>query len=878
MINQARKINLTRKNKNKGGDKRTRGQLSRGQSMGNPKITRRKKLKISNSNTPQGKTTQGKTTQGKTTQGNTTQGREPIVIDLDNSDMYFMMLNIFGHDPIHDFRGDRVDDVIKVVNELVLGQKVQTGGGNDSDNYLNDEEYLEDGFDAMDSNEQLFQDDRIFQDDFLLRQVESIMPQITILKNATTNAPIAWRTRGNLSKLQFINEYIRDFMLKLFGYYYDDTKTGGRVVNTHNTSLLNVKQNTHDKSLFNVKPNTKANTKAKANSEQALVIEEVSDDVYMKSQNIGRLTFGRYLADIYKKELTQTEQNFLKDLLTFTYDLYNILASFDKRKSFFHIMDTNTVYSCMLLYILRDEKTFPTDMSVLISQVIDSRYTDQANDDFTSPGSHILTEERSVTPAEKTIARTQTTKQKGGDATIEENDDLLKLELLQLIKLVEQKKIIEEALATRITENGILNKKKIKYYNSIILKLSSGKLSPKLKDNILWDINNMIKKLNSKIENMNKTPKNKDKLTPSQKETKNLVLKYIALGAINFIDSSGVVNFIDSSGVVNAGVVITNSKNKELVEFEYKKLDSISENGTNHSTYDAELFKTFQEVIKVKDYQDFPFNVITNEEGLSYYKKYSEVINNAVKGLHNIKGWNIICPYSSIADAQGTFGSCVNNFKLEVGEMNCTIRNEGRNSLYQVITKLDTKGKGKKFKILEMKTITIFKEGKRMESKTTVDVTTSIPIQMKAASQIHNQFDSNDDSMHSLSVKSSYVNIMKLLKEKFASGNPWESFENIDHYMDLIRVASRKGNGDVYQEINGVAENGGYVDTQIPSNKRRIGFANDQPSAVRSSFLLLNAKNGVNKEAITGFYGSNKKLVISRDNNQQINKFKKIKK
>ena len=855
MINQARKINLTRKNKNKGGGKRTRGP-----STMNSKNTQRKKNKI------KGGKTKRKRTRGSTQQTLGLTG-EPIVIDLDNSDMYFMMLNIFGHDPIHDFRGDRVDDVIKVVNELVLGQKIQTGGGDDSDNYLNDEEYLEDGFDAMDSNEQLFQDDRIFQDDFLLRQVESILPQITILKKATTNAPIAWRTRGNLSKLQFINEYIRDFMLKLFGYYYDDTKTGGRVVNTHNTSLLNVKQNTHDKSLFNVKPNTKANR------EQALVIEEVSDDVYMKSQNIGRLTFGRYLADIYKKELTQTEQNFLKDLITFTYDLYNILASFDKRKSFFHIMDTNTVYSCMLLYILRDEKTFPTDMSVLISQVIDSRYTDQANDDFTSPGSHTLTEERSVTPAEKTIARTQTTKQKGGDATIEENDDLLKL-----IELIKQKEKIEEPLARRIITSGILNKKKIEDYNSIILKLSSGKLSPKLKDNILWDINNMIETLNLLQIKMNKTPKNKDKLTPSQKETKNLVLKYIALGAINFIDSSGVVNFIDSSGVVNAGVVITNSKNKELVKFEYKKLDSISKNGTNHSTYDAELFETFQKVIKVEDYKDFPFNVITNEEGLSYYKNDdSEVINNAVKGLHNIKGWNIICPYSSIADAQGTFGSCVNNFKLEVGEMNCTIRNKEGTSSYQVITKLDAKRKGKKFKILEMTTKTIFKEGKYMESKTTVDVTTSIPIQMKAASQIHNQFDSNDDSMHSLSVKSSYVDIMKLLKEKFASGNPWESFENIDHYMDLIRVASRKGNGDVYQEINGVAENGGYVDTQIPSNKRRIGFANDQPSAVRSSFLLLNAKNGINKEAITGFYGSNKKLVVSRGNNQQINKFKKIK-
>ena len=458
---------------------------------------------------------------------------------------------------------------------------------------------------------------------------------------------------------------------------------------------------------------------------------------------------------------------------------------------------------------------------------------------------------------------------------IEQNGQIeepLKLDLLKLIELIEQNGHIEEPLATQLITSGILNKKEIETYNIFIRDSKRKPLAEKRQQNFKQLIEGMIKKLNSTIntiEKMNKTPKDKVKLTPSQKETKNLVLKYIALGAINFIDSSG---------VVNAGVVITNSKNKELVKFEYNKLDSISDNGTNHSTYDAELFEEFQKVIKVKDYKDFPFNVITSEEGLSYYKKDSEVINNAVKGLHNIKGWNIICPYSSIADAQGAFGSCVNNFKLEVGEMNCTIQNKEGTSSYQVITKLDTKGKGKKFKILEMTTRTIFKDGNVMESKTTVDVTTSIPIQMKAASQIHNQFDSNDDSMHSLSVKSSYVNIMKLLKEKFASGNPWESFENIKHYKDLIRVASRKGNGDVYQEINGVAENGGYVDTQIPSNKRRIGFANDQPSAVRSSFLLLNAKNGVNKEAITGFYGTNKKLVVSRDNNQQINKLKNIKK
>ena len=106
---------------------------------------------------------------------------------------------------------------------------------------------------------------------------------------------------------------------------------------------------------------------------------------------------------------------------------------------------------------------------------------------------------------------------------------------------------------------------------------------------------------------------------------------------------------------------------------------------------------------------------------------------------------------------------------------------------------------------------------------------------------------------------------MKLLKEKFAEGKPWEIFENINHYIDLIRVASRKGNGDIYQELNSVAENGGYVDTTIRDDKIRIGLSNDQPSGVRSGFLLLNAKEGINKNALAGFYGKGKTLVVGKN-------------
>ena len=216
-----------------------------------------------------------------------------------------------------------------------------------------------------------------------------------------------------------------------------------------------------------------------------------------------------------------------------------------------------------------------------------------------------------------------------------------------------------------------------------------------------------------------------------------------------------------------------------------------------------------------------------------------------------------------MADAQEAFGSC-NNVDIEIGNINCIIQNEDGSSYYNAITKLNTKKRGnKEIKLLEMVTQTIFTEGNVMESKSLVDVTSPHVVKLKTSDMISNI--NKNDTVHTLSVKSSYLNIMKLLKEKFAAGNPWEIFENINHYIDLIRVASRKGNGDIYQELNSVAENGGYVDTIIPSNKIRIGLSNDQPSGVRSGFLLLNAKEGINKKALAGFYGKGKTLVVGKN-------------
>ena len=135
---------------------------------------------------------------------------------------------------------------------------------------------------------------------------------------------------------------------------------------------------------------------------------------------------------------------------------------------------------------------------------------------------------------------------------------------------------------------------------------------------------------------------------------------------------------------------------------------------------------------------------------------------------------DVICQYSSMADAQEAFGSC-NNVDIEIGNINCIIQNEDGSSYYNAITKLNTKKRGnKEIKLLEMVTQTIFTQGKVMESKSLVDVTSPHVVKLKTSDMISNINKNKNDTVHTLSVKSSYLNIMKLLKEKFAAVYPWE--------------------------------------------------------------------------------------------------------
>ena len=81
----------------------------------------------------------------------------------------------------------------------------------------------------------------------------------------------------------------------------------------------------------------------------------------------------------------------------------------------------------------------------------------------------------------------------------------------------------------------------------------------------------------------------------------------------------------------------------------------------------------------------------------------------------------------------------------------------------------------------------------------------------------------------------------------------------------IIQTSFIKSLGDYLQEINTVADNGGYIGTPtsttadgnnvlLPPNNFRLGLSNDRPSGVRIASFLLFGLSGINPKAIGGFY------------------------
>ena len=233
------------------------------------------------------------------------------------------------------------------------------------------------------------------------------------------------------------------------------------------------------------------------------------------------------------------------------------------------------------------------------------------------------------------------------------------------------------------------------------------------------------------------------------------------------------------------------------------------------------------------------------------YTKKPHIINNAMTTADDTKkrivdrlassGFDIICPISSILDAQGTMGSCRHG-NASTGYISSPIsifvtsQVKNKNDAPTLEMNFELNPKGKKGNYL-------------LEYYALYDDLTISGCEVDAT--ISNKI------LNILSASNTFKSILNHIEMRFLKQGSadWSVFDSPEELANIARVASKKMMGDFLQELNAIVINGGFTTTQA-SYKDEILLTNgDQPSTVRAAFLLMhnNTSGDINEKAAVTF-------------------------
>jgi len=433
------------------------------------------------------------------------------------------------------------------------------------------------------------------------------------------------------------------------------------------------------------------------------------------------------------------------------------------------------------------------------------------------------------------------------------------------------------------------------YYNAIVNAIGyiqpniNPNVNPKIKTvvnkTMMVNINrwaNTITNITKNIPN-NSNPRKTDRLNNQLNQLVADIRVYVENGCLKHIENGYRTNDIKldtssaDSAPSNETKTITRGFLKTLVggiskisgnaiendESAYKKLYDKQDNilgtislggGRIPTTIDNELITTFDKCVPAlnkKIIKVDPKNGQANDVVLR------NVINNSMAAKTTDKGrvvdltnsWNVICPMSSILDAQGAFGSC-----------NKGVKSRGYISGNQNITMMTVDGSDPMYEF--GMSVVLKKQGQQQGNK--VVATYYV---------IYGNFDSTECSIDTivsdknitiLSANNTFKNLLNYFEVVFSKRGAvdWELFDtdNTDNFRKLVQVASQKAFGDGAQEDTAMADKGGYIDgnQKFSDSTRSILFASgDRPSTVRAAYILLNSSKGCNKSASVLYGGIN---------------------
>lgn len=303
---------------------------------------------------------------------------------------------------------------------------------------------------------------------------------------------------------------------------------------------------------------------------------------------------------------------------------------------------------------------------------------------------------------------------------------------------------------------------------------------------------------------------------------------------------------------------------EKMYERERLLILDIAKTGTTPSKLDSELLSVFNTSLSKKDsgYENninssFKNTIASNQLESVYKNKKLYVINNAmttagssrnsriVNELMAKDNINTMCPISSILDAQGSMGSCT----------------KGSGSIGYIGSPIDITISGGD---LDMGfEIPKGKKGNYVLNYYAIYEGLSIN-----ACQIDTVI--SKGILNILSASNTFKSIMNHLELQFidSGSTNWSLFENSTELANIIRVASRKMMGDFLQELNSIVVNGGFISKEKSYENNVLLTNGDQPSTVRSAYLLLHkkGKGAINKKAAVSFITTSQGYLYHDDN------------
>ena len=370
--------------------------------------------------------------------------------------------------------------------------------------------------------------------------------------------------------------------------------------------------------------------------------------------------------------------------------------------------------------------------------------------------------------------------------------------------------------------------------------------------------------------------KKKEEIVIKKKE---LNQKKLEAGEITDENTSCVNNFmkfIAKIGLLVMGICNSDGDFTYSIQNLYlKKQSSIlraiahPEKENNKKDLDSDLYEFFKTDLLSKKISNIDLIDESKINNWILTHKKKSVINNAAPLKESLKKY-IFCPYSSIIDGMSncSFNTATNNYGIESGDMNFIIQHTPLDD-----TSIFVKYQGfLKIKKNDNINVGFVINATNMIISNELDTNLKTGSELKAYVVLRKSLQVIIDKIDVLINKEGWKSTTELWRDLFIYGQNQDSYT---FFGDILKEILFKGCGDLFQEINAVMKNGGYVNIPkysnmdiIPFSQRdsiptRYFFAHDRPSALRFIFMLKHGNvNEINEKAVGGYYDINEKLIV----------------